>query len=91
MTGFSRLLSISNRSFIQQTPKSQLFASTCNNSSKLVLNNAKANNILFTQTRASHGRQLYIRPGKFYTKKFFDIVVSGINNIKYIVLAMKQN
>jgi hypothetical protein len=27
------------------------------------------------QIRGSHGRTMFIRPGKFYTKKYFDLMV----------------
>lgn len=27
------------------------------------------------QFRSSHGRTMFIRPGKFYTKKYFDMLV----------------
>ena len=61
--------------------------SKCLNSSLLYFNkssshlfkaatNASSKQIVATQARASHGRNMFIRPGKFYTKKFFDIIVS---------------
>lgn len=31
--------------------------------------------------RQSHGRAMFIRPGKFYTKKYFDIIVSPVTDI----------
>jgi hypothetical protein len=37
--------------------------------------NPKNYQLVTTQFRSSHGRQMFIRPGKFYTKKYFDILV----------------
>jgi len=28
-------------------------------------------------TRGSHGRTMFIRPGKFYTKKYMDMIVNS--------------
>ena len=41
-----------------------------------VLFNKSLNQITIQSTRDSHGRTMFIRPGKFYTKKYFDILVS---------------
>lgn len=38
--------------------------------------NTVAQTCLVQPVRASHGRTMFIRPGKFYTKKYFDILVS---------------
>ena len=32
--------------------------------------------LMLQQLRGSHGRVMPIRPGKFYTKKYFDIIVN---------------
>ncbi len=38
--------------------------------------------------RESHGRTMFIRPGKFYTKKYFDILVNF--NILFIKAKQKS-
>lgn len=46
-------------------------------SSSLLFGTAsKKLSVSVVQARASHGRTMFIRPGKFYSKKYFDIVVS---------------
>jgi hypothetical protein len=44
-----------------------------NTNSLLFKSNSKS--LVFFQTRESHGRTMFIRPGKFYTKKYFDMLV----------------
>lgn len=61
MTGFSKILS----SFSRLAGRSSiLFSKTT------------GTNLATTQLRESHGRAMFIRPGKFYTKKYFDMLVS---------------
>lgn len=50
---------------------------------RLVLNQGQKQNIsreiysnlYYNQIRNSHARTMFIRPGKFYTKKYFDLLV----------------
>ncbi len=76
---FSKLFIIGNTSkrLLSQLPKSQIFSSIRSKStnSQLINKQLKTNNLLFTQIRGSHDRQLFIRPGFFYTKKTWDIIV----------------
>lgn len=45
-----------------------------NTGNGLMVNQLKSQ-LFQVQTRGSHGRTMFIRPGKFYTKKFADIIV----------------
>lgn len=77
MTGFSKILSSAKSSnlfknsilFNKQNTSLQL-----KNAGKTINN---VNNQLITQIREGHARTMFIRPGKFYTKKFMDIMVGA--------------
>lgn len=72
MSGFSRMLNMSNQAFKSaiRSNSSILFSKS---SAESFLKNT--NNQLQMQSRGSHGRTMFIRPGKFYTKKYFDMIV----------------
>ena len=75
MSGLSKLFSPSSniiRSSILFLNKS---ASTLKSSGQLV-KNVNPGQLMLTQFRESHGRTMFIRPGKFYSKKLFDMLVS---------------
>ena len=50
--------------------KMSVFSSLLANSSILLKKSVE-----LQQIRGSHGRTMFIRPGKFYTKKYFDLMV----------------
>ncbi len=70
MTGFSKLLSTSPALVNSSALILRNSAGLLKNSTQLL------NNHLLTQVRGSHGRTMFIRPGKFFTKKYFDILVN---------------
>ena len=73
MTGFSKMLTAS-KSLVKPVG-SVLLGRTSSLSLKPVTNQ------MMTQfVRESHGRTMFIRPGKFYTKKYFDIIVSTVSH-----------
>jgi len=63
MTGLSKMIS-STRSIATSAVKSNLFNKTSSLNSQ----------VLLSQSRGSHGRTMFIRPGKFYTKKYMDLI-----------------
>lgn len=67
MSGFSRLFNTAN---FARLNSSILFNKKVSESVAINLNKQ-----LINQIRESHGRTMFIRPGKFYTKKYFDILV----------------
>jgi len=76
MPGFSKVLNPSSslmRSSLLFFKKSVNNALRTKSSSSMKSLNSQC---LISQVRESHGRTMFIRPGKFYTKKFFDIIVS---------------
>lgn len=76
MSGFSRLLNRTTSQVLARSTGSILFNRSI----------VEANKQLLIQiTRASHGRTMFIRPGKFYTKKYFDIIVIIVLKLRSII------
>lgn len=85
MAGLSKLL-LFGQSSKSVFPKLALTRSICYTKSTTALTATNSqliakqlNNLLFKQIRNSHGRQFNLRPGMFYTKKFWDIIVKNEN------------
>merc|ERR1712127_225113 len=65
MSGLSK---ICYKSFVANANKSILFLK------KGAQSTALKPSTIVNQSRGSHGRTMFIRPGKFYTKKYFDMI-----------------
>jgi hypothetical protein len=79
MTGFSKILSV-GQAVVARPGASFLLGRTATQS---LVKPSVANQMLAQFVRESHGRTMFIRPGKFYTKKYFDMlhlwfVVAGL-------------
>ena len=79
MTALSKVLIFGNNSknILTKLPIKQSICLKSTNSSQLINKQIKINTLIFNQIRHSgHGRQMNIRPGVFYTKKFWDLIVT---------------
>ena len=76
MSGISKLASIFTKFHNDFVRKSM-------RNSNNILFKSNSNPLMIFQTRESHGRTMFIRPGKFYTKKYFDMLV---NLLRFIIL-----
>jgi hypothetical protein len=77
MSGLSKCLNSSTSRLLKS---SLLYLNKpCSSAGNTLLKSSNLSNqlLMAPQARASHGRTMFIRPGKFYTKKFFDMVVSS--------------
>ena len=77
MSGISKLASTASIFKNQIAKKS--FMNFKNN--KSLLYKSDFNSFFLFQTRESHGRTMFIRPGKFYTKKYFDMLVRFLKHL----------
>jgi hypothetical protein len=81
MTALSKVLIFGNysKNIFTKLPIKQSICLKSTNSSQLIKKQLKINSLLFNQIRNSgHGRQMNIRTGLFYTKKFWDIMVNDV-------------
>ena len=80
MTGFSKFLMFGGNSSKKLLSTINLFNSTSiclkSTNSQLLNKQTKIKNLIFNQIRSSHGRQFNIRPGIFYTKFLWNIIVT---------------
>ncbi len=74
MTGFSKLQNVTRT----------IATGVC----RLNLFNKPTTTVTRVITRSSHGRTMFIRPGKFYTKKYMDMTV--IFHQKHMFLNLKM-